>query len=601
MSMIRIIMVLILLPCVVYGYTPPKGIPNPSASFSTFGEIDQASPSVATTGNPKCTNWPTSATEGCYYVDKTHGSATNTDNTYGYPDKPRSTPPEGTLAAGSLVYIHAGTYTNADSAGSYFDINGAGTALNPIWIIGNSGTRPIFQNEFVIGATGNTSYIVFENFEFSGVIQNAITVSATSDAVVIDHIIVRNCVVTGTQNGDDYTGINIGVSALDDGATYYPNATIQYVVVYNNHVSNIGNKLLSEEGGIHVGYHTKYIWVLDNIVHDISSDGIAGSHYSNTDDRKTEYVFIGRNTSYANGENPMDFKSINHFVISENILTGPCVKEQGWGLVTHYGHTTGGTVPCKDGWIIFNKIYGVASGTGNGGSSGCSDCNYIGNIIYDIDSSYAVDADPFNGYCFQIGGSDGALNIVDNTCYGYNVGGVYVSDLGAGDSLNIHGNIFSRSEAGTNEIYLDGTDQDDYVNMDYNRFYNSGGAVAFYWNGGSRNMTYIKETASECAHCSEGDPGLSNPPTSFALATGSACIGANVEGPVGATSYDAFATAWAAFGVTIEKDYAGTTRPQETTWDIGAMEYDPATVRPVVSIGAGAGVIIGSGATMTLY
>ena len=70
---------------------------------------------------------------------------------------------------------------------------------------------------------------------------------------------------------------------------------------------------------------------------------------------------------------------------------------------------------------------------------------------------------------------------------------------------------------------------------------------------------------------------------------------------MGATAYDAFATAWAAFGVTIEKDYAGNARPQETTWDIGAYEYDPGAVYPAVSIGAGAGVSIGSGATMTLY
>jgi hypothetical protein len=104
------------------------------------------------------------------------------------------------------------------------------------------------------------------------------------------------------------------------------------------------------------------------------------------------------------------------------------------------------------------------------------------------------------------------------------------------------------------------------------------------------------------------DPSFVSAPTNLRLNSGSGAIGAGIAAEdltdvtIGETTYtDVYDAFFHLYGIDIKKDIAGTARPQQTTWDIGAYEYDPATVRSAMSIGAGAGVSIGSGATMTLY
>lgn len=187
-------------------YTPPKGVPNPSQFFSTFGEIDQTTPSVATSDNPKCTGWPTGATAGCYYIDNTHAQSTDSSNAYGYPNKPRTTIPTNAKTAGDLVYIHAGTYTLSHI------VYGEGSAANPIWITGNSTSLPIFTNYMRIGrtgGTGTTSYVVVENLNFqpSGTSRGKVLIGSTVDNALVNRIIVRSCVLTGAgTSANAYAG-----------------------------------------------------------------------------------------------------------------------------------------------------------------------------------------------------------------------------------------------------------------------------------------------------------------------------------------------------------------------------------------------------------
>ena len=75
-------------------WTPPIGIPAP-----TFGINDVA---------PAAPNPWTASTPGFYYIDQTKTAATDTNNTYGTPAKPRRTIP-WTLPAGAVVELH-GTY-----------------------------------------------------------------------------------------------------------------------------------------------------------------------------------------------------------------------------------------------------------------------------------------------------------------------------------------------------------------------------------------------------------------------------------------------------------------------------------------------------------
>lgn len=409
-----------------FAYTPPVGIPNPAVYFSTFGEIDQPTPNPAT----KCPSWPSAPTMGCFYIDKTSTACTNTNNIYGYPTKPRCTPPEGMLAAGSYVYIHAGTYTPEDSGGDRFDWHGAGTAANPIWITGNAANKPFFTDKIHVALAGSASYMVIENLALTSGAN--LLVSPAINGNIVDHIIIRNCILTGRGISDDSDGIRIGPSSSVDGI---PNSTIQHVVVYNNRVSSFGSKLNSDDCGIYQGYHTNYTWVLNNTVHDNAADGVAGSHYSNYTDRLSRNYFIGGNTIYSNGEDGIDLKVTDGIVISGNIITGPCSSGRGAGsgIVLHYGANS---LPCRNAVVQYNTIYNLSTGIANGGSYGCDNCSYIGNRISNATNAYACAYDPtFNGWGIQIGGSHGSIRVTDNICYNCEKGLLYTEDLTSTDVL----------------------------------------------------------------------------------------------------------------------------------------------------------------------
>jgi len=412
------ILIMIFFSVNAFAYTPHLGIPNPSMYFGTFGEIDQPTPNPAT----KCPSWPSAPTVGCYYIDKTNTACTNTNNTYGYPNKPRCLPPEGLLAAGSYVYIHAGTYNPIDTDGDRFDWHGAGTASNPIWITGNASSRPILTDFVHIGAAGSVSYMVVENLALTSGAN--MLISPSIDGTNIDHVIIRNCVLTGRGLFYDGSGIGIGPSSGDDGI---PNSTIKYVVVYNNTVSAFGDKSKSDQGGVYQGYHTNATWVLNNTIFDIAADGVAGSHYSDYTSKLANNFYIGGNTIYGNGEDGIDIKVTDGIVISGNTITGPCYagRGAGSGIVLHYGANN---LPCKNALVQYNTIYNISTGIGNGGSYGCDNCSYVGNRFSNITNAYACAYEPtFSGWGIQIGGSHGTIRVTDNICYNCEKGlvGIY--------------------------------------------------------------------------------------------------------------------------------------------------------------------------------
>jgi hypothetical protein len=62
---------------------------------------------------------------------------------------------------------------------------------------------------------------------------------------------------------------------------------------------------------------------------------------------------------------------------------------------------------------------------------------------------------------------------------------------------------------------------------------------------------------------------------------------------IGETTYtDVYAAFLGLYGIDIKKDIAGTTRPQQTTWDIGAYEYDPNVATPQISGAVISGAVI---------
>lgn len=126
--------------------------------WGTTHPIDSVAPSIEI----KCPNWPSRETTNCYFIDNTHPQATDINNPYGYPNKPRVTIPAGNYLAGAYVEIHGGPYTST----AIRTMNG--TAENPIWFRGSSSqTKPIFKAK---QSFGDSSYLFIENLEFSNII-----------------------------------------------------------------------------------------------------------------------------------------------------------------------------------------------------------------------------------------------------------------------------------------------------------------------------------------------------------------------------------------------------------------------------------------------
>jgi hypothetical protein len=534
-------------------YNPPIGIPDPSIDFGF--DIN-----VATPGFPA--SWltdPTTATTDFYYVDKTDPAATNTGNPYGHPDVPRLTPPEGLLAAGSYLYIHAGVYTSTDSGGDRFNWHGDGTSADPIWITGNPAAFPTFQDRIHFGLGATASFFVFENFNVNGSTSAVIEMRPTVDLTNIDHILIRNLVMEGTQAVSDGTAISAGIS---NGTGF--SSTVSYVVVYDCEISNYGSKTSSDDCGIIAGPRSHHIWVLDNLIHDVAADSVAGSHYGNYTDQTTEYYYIGRNVLYGNGENGIDLKVIRYGVISQNVIYGPFAREQGGGIALHYGADS--NFHCRDCAVIFNLIFHVSGGVGTG-SSGVDNCFFIGNVFYDIRASYAVLPDVLNGFAISSTGTAVGSNsiqyFVNNTIYDYDRG--LILEPNTGDQFICYGNIFSQrwTSSTLNDIEVENGKQS-MVSLNYNLYDNP--TTKILWANAVRNIAYMQGQGQEL-NAVEGDPDFINGPSAnFNLLVGSPAINASVEGA-------AYAAYEAMFGVAIEVDYNNNPRPFGAAWDIGAFEF----------------------------
>lgn len=540
---------IILIPSLLLAYTPPKGIPNPSAYFSSFGEIDQATPSTA----KKCPDWPKAASRNCYYVDNTHPASTDNGNPNGYPKKPRATIPSlSGLSAGTFIYVHAGTYT-----GRWW-VTGVGTASNPIWVTGNPETKPVIQRPFLVGYNGRASYIVIENFTINNGYNFASIRNASLNAN-IDHILIRNNTAYGSGTSGDPSD-----SASTVGNSSSSAHTVSYIVFYKNIFHDYNDRKTRDGGGIYFDQNVNYGWVLDNTIYNISGDGIAGCHRCNIDGNQPHNIFLGRNTLYGHGENCIDFKGVHDFVISENICYGPFVREQGWGIVIHDSEATPHTDP-TNGWIIFNKLYHLSSGIAYV-SCNSRDMYVVGNLIYDIHASYAAHADPsYNGRAVLGASNAGNFWIVDNTIHDYDEGIKICSKLSGTDSVRIHGNIFSsRSDGEKHELNLPGRMSTSFVTIDYNTIYSTSGSMSFNWGGSLSSVRGLK-AMGKCVHCKEADP-LFRGLTDFRLRPGSLCVDSSVRHSV----YDVF---YSKYGMNMDRDFADRQRPQGSAWDMGAYEY----------------------------
>jgi Right handed beta helix region len=388
-------------------WTPPIGIPAPS-----FG-ITETAPA---TPNP----W-TSPKPGFYYVEQKRG-ATDDDNQYGTPARPRWTIPD-VLPAGSVVELH-GAYDRPHS--NPHGLVSMGTAASPVFIRGVSRSdRPLIRRSWEV--TG--SYLVLENLEFGP----AADKSATGTMVVLSpasHLALRYSEFHGTL-----TDGGMAVENWNNGASGVDNVVIYASSFHDN--GDVNASFDQDVEGIHVGSYVNHLWVVDNELYRNSGDGI---QINATEPLKatTHHIYVGRNVSHHNKQGGFWVKQAVDVVFSENLAYAhrPGNSSMGHCLGAQYGP--------ERVWWLYNHAHDCEFGIAlmsDWQDGAVTHDFFIGNVIHNIHRT-TLRTDPLNAWSSSgillAGGSD--RYVVDNTIVDVDSGINAPSPFG---SLEVAGNIIA--------------------------------------------------------------------------------------------------------------------------------------------------------------
>lgn len=524
-------------------WEPPIGIPDVPAGL----EPDQAQPS-----NPA--NWPSAAQSGYYYIDNTHGSATDSGNPNGYPNLPRLTlPANGTsytmikiVGGGSNYSITTRTWTaTGSSQGSMAAVIGV--------------------NDPVISGTAATlsfagSWVLVDGLD-------CVNVRLSAAGINLDNALLRNNTVrdwAGSTNSPAF-----GMAYSGDGQTPYN----ENIVIYNNTVSGWGDMEAVGEVdnlGVVAGDGARNWWVVDNDMGGINGDSIrtgtnvGGGH----DPNRAENIYIGRNHFYENGENAIDVKNSVNVIISENVLHGfprsAAGSSAGEAIVIHE--------QAENTAIICNTIYDCQCGV-SPSSGGQTNVWIVGNIFYDIDGSGDPNTLATAGTAVNWSAMTGASVMVGNTFHD-NDRDINIEVSSATASYVISNNLFVGTKStGAHIGFENGSASLTSSNavISHNMF-QTGASSAVLQVSSTQYATLaaaMSAFSGRLVSCVEGDTAVTNAAAQdYTLTSDSDAIGVGASDPQGV--YAALATE---FGTTFTFDRAGLARPQGGSWDIGAYEF----------------------------
>lgn len=570
-----------------FAYTPPIGIPDPGM-WGTTHPIDSAAPSTAT----KCPGWPTNQTTNCYYINNSHAQATDTNNTFGYPSKPRLTIPSITYPAGAYIEIAGGPYTTSVVA----TMNG--TAANPIWFRGKSSTSmPDIRARISLP---NGKYTIIENLNFNNFAGNALNISG----MAANNLCVRNSKFQKLA----FPGSSSSVIA----STPTQDGSIHDIVFYNNLFQDIGNWQATTDEDYHAMAPglwgrtpptTQYnIWSLNN-----TAIRIAGSlNQFNGDQRDAtkavnegrtvtnlqnfHHMYSGKNTMYQSRQAMGAPKFTTDAIYSQNVAYSNYSTSSAAGSGQVYQEGS------RYVWLLFNKYYDLTYGirSSNTNFPGVENADLraymIGNVIYNIHNKYGRVYSDTHAYkpAQAIGFEKGYYKryIVDNTFYNVG-GGVNIGNQLEADITGVSGNVFAGikgvddngdpdfhftmlSTAGVNGTFLD---------RSFFQPRADNGKVTFKWAGALPSSTIgslaalQSSSVAQCKNCWTGNPMFVDAAAyNLRPQAGSPLIGKNTRHPV----YDEFQ---ARYKLNIAFDFDGKPRPSGA-WTIGAFEGGAGTTLP---------------------
>lgn len=511
------------------GWTDIIGIPTPPIGVT---EIVPAVP----------TPWDVS-TAGFYYV-KAGGLASNN----GTPANPRSTFPNP-IPAGAVVVLDNTTFLG----GVNWTLNFAGVSGNLAWCVSSG----------LVGVTGTTAQAQLRHtgtvfIHGSYFIVDGLDIFATAgggDNVAIGGggSVSFGCVRNSTIRGN-------GASQSSNNANSINSAS--NVVLKNVDVKDQGNwQFVGADIDCHgmAGFGGSDIWVVDSRFYHNQGDGIqlnVGAPNENNASA-AQRIYIGRNEFYQNLQTGCWLKNGQDVIISENKF---------------HNHTDGGgSAPINTGgqylftraWWLYNQVYDGTTGIGIASSNGQAftrDIYLIGNVI----TNHTGDA-------IHTWMGD-KVTVLHNTIYTYGVG--FSASPNSGLNLIFENNVlWNRTNGSGYEVETESTSIAEKVKK--NMFPAS---PRFNLNGTLTTSLASMESASptnRTGNVSGSNPLFVNP---LASGIGNYHLGAGSAGIDAGNIYaegDPYTTFQTLYGLDIRKDSSGTVRPQNGTWDIGALETVP--------------------------
>jgi len=253
-----------------------------------------------------------------HYIDSSSPNATDTNNPYGTPSKPRRTIPWG-LPAGSVVEIHNAVVENGlGEVGIY----GHGTQAKPIFVRGPSATnRPKFNNKVDVGYYADAAYVILENLDAPKV---QIVGRDAGVSFETAHIVLRN---SELHNSTGETVVSWTQNKVHD-VMFYNN------IIYDNGTWDPAVATGDEDHhGIGVGGNSYNVWVLDNEMYHNSGDGIqinTGGGWESGLGTGHDF-YVGRNVSHNNKQTGFWTKQATNVIFSQNTAYGHRVSSSSMG------------------------------------------------------------------------------------------------------------------------------------------------------------------------------------------------------------------------------------------------------------------------------